>query len=254
VAPGPEDGAVEINRAFLRFGREMFYKETFGNEVFLTDILGVVDGPFNIRNILKAVAELRGRGTHNLRVELAEDITIGGKTYKKGQKIDTGLDVPKGAYAPLGLPVKYAGGKLKVGISCAACHATVDPQTKMVIEGAPNADLNAGLILAMATNSASYFMHTGQKLSDRQVRGLQRYLKGVVRTTEGDEVPLPDPEKLEAAVDADLAQWPPGSFDTTIDLENDPVQIPDAFTKGGHPYSWIPTAGAASRWRGRSTG
>jgi len=238
AAPGPEDGAVEINGALLKLGRNQFYKETFGNEVFLTDILGIVDGPFKIRNIMKAVAQLRGKGTNNLQVELAEDITIGGKTYKKGQKIDTGLDVPKGSYVPLGLPVKYADGKLKVGITCAACHATVDPQTKMVVEGAPNADLNAGLLLAMATNSAAYFMHTGQRLSDEQVRQLQHELKRMVRTTDGRTVSLPDPDKLEAAVDADLAKWPAGNFDSTIELKNDPAQIPDCFTKGGHPYGW----------------
>lgn len=101
----------------------MFYAETFGNEVFLTDILGIVDGPFTIPNLMKAIVELGGKGTTNLRVELAKEVTIGGKTYKKGDKIDTGIDVPKGAYAPLGMPVKFSEGRLKVGITCAACHA-----------------------------------------------------------------------------------------------------------------------------------
>ena len=48
----------------------------------------------------------------------------------------------------------------RAGITCALCHATVDAQSGKVIEGAPNQDFNAGLLLALATNSAAYFMHT----------------------------------------------------------------------------------------------
>jgi hypothetical protein len=41
----PENGAVQINDNLLKFGRKTLYQETFGNEVFLTDIMGIVDGP-----------------------------------------------------------------------------------------------------------------------------------------------------------------------------------------------------------------
>lgn len=119
----PENGGIPVTEDFLRLGRQMFYAETFGNEVFLTDILGIVDGPFTIPNLMQAIMELGGKGMTNLRVELAKEITIGGETYRKGDKIDTGIDVPKGAYAPLGMPVKFSEGRLKVGITCAACHA-----------------------------------------------------------------------------------------------------------------------------------
>lgn len=229
----PENGAIPITDDFLTLGRQMFYAETFGNEVFLTDIMGIVDGPFTIPNLMKAIVGLRGKGTTNLRVELAKEVTIGGKTYKKGEKIDTGIDVPKGAYAPLGMPVKFSEGRLKVGISCAACHATVDEQTKTVIEGAPNQDLNAGLLMALAPNSTAYFTHT-------DVKGLTNYLsKGKTgSTTQGSPVRLPDAKKLEEAVDAALVKWPPGNFDSTIDMENNPAQIPDSFTFEGHPYGW----------------
>jgi len=40
----PQNGAVAIDTAVLRLGREAFYGETFGNEVFLTDIMGLLDG------------------------------------------------------------------------------------------------------------------------------------------------------------------------------------------------------------------
>jgi hypothetical protein len=142
-----EAGAVKVDDSVLKLGREVFYKETFGNEVFLTDVMGVIDGPLTIGGFSKALLQLKGEGTTNLRVELAEDVTIGDRNYKKGEKIDTGIDVPKGSLAPLGMPVTWEGRKVRVGISCAACHATVDPDTKKVIEDAPNNDLNTGLII-----------------------------------------------------------------------------------------------------------
>lgn len=135
-------GAIVVDKQLLQLGREVFYKETFGNEVFLTDIMGIVNGPLTMTNIAKAIIALKGKGTINLQVELAEDIKIGGRTYKK-EKIGTGIDVPKGFFLPLGMPVVWDHGKLRIGISCAACHATVDTKTKKVVEGAPNNDFLA---------------------------------------------------------------------------------------------------------------
>jgi len=31
--------------ALLRLGRRAFYKENFGNEIFLSDVMGILDGP-----------------------------------------------------------------------------------------------------------------------------------------------------------------------------------------------------------------
>jgi hypothetical protein len=242
------DGSIKVDENLLKLGREVFYKETFGNEVFLTDVMGIIDGPLTIGNIAKAIAALRGKGTTNLRVELAEDIKIGDRLYQKGEKIDTGIDVPKGAYAPLGMPVSWKNGKVRVGISCAACHATVDPETKTVVEGAPNNDLNAGLIMALATNSTAYFTHTN-------VKGLQKYIRDLDRKitdSTGKQTSLPDPVALEEDVDKVLASWPRGNFDSTIDLEANPAQIPDSFTLGDHPYGWSGFA-AAGPFHGLTT-
>ena len=242
-----EKGAIEVNQSLLQNGRQAFYQETFGNEVFLTDILGIVDGAFTIPNVMKAILQLKGEGTSNLRVELAKDVVIGGNVLKKGTKIDTGIDVPKGAYAPLGLPITYSEGRVKVGISCAACHATVDRETKTVVEGAPNSDLNAGLLLALATNSASYFTHA-------EIDGLKHYLKDLNRTvvtSDGRTEPLPDPVALEKKVDETFANWIPGNFDSTIDLKSNLTQIPDSFTRRDHPYGWSGFA-AAGPFRGLS--
>lgn len=248
----PDNGAVQINDEFLKLGRKMFYTETFGNEVFLTDIMGIVNGPLTIPNIMKAIVQLKGKGTTNLQVELAKDIKVGDKTFKKGQIIDTGIDVAKGSYVPLGMPVKYSEGRIKVGVSCAACHATVDRESKMVIEGAPNSDLNAGLLMALATNSTAYFTHTDEKkISDEGMEKLADYLSNMVKASDGKSVPLPDAKKLEEAVDADLVKWSAGNFDSTIDMKNNPAQIPDSFTLGGHPYGWSGFA-AAGPFKGLS--
>lgn len=238
-----KNGAVEIDQRLLKIGRDTFYEETFGNEFFLTDIMGIIDGPFTIGNIAKAIIALKGEGTTNLRVELAEDITIGGKTYKKGEKIDTGIDVVKGTYAPLGMPVSVSKGKVRVGISCAACHATVDENTKQVIEGAPNSDLNLGLLLSLATNSSSYFTHAN-------IANIKDYIKESadrsVTTSKGTKESLPDPELLEKAVDETFSKWPHGHFDSSIDLVSNPTDIPDSFTLGDHPYGWSGFAAAGS--------
>lgn len=229
-----ENGAVKIDNKLLNLGRETFYKETFGNEVFLTDVIGVVNGPISVGNMAKAIVALKGKGTTNLQVELEETVKIGDKTFKKGDKIDTGIDVPKGAFAPLGMPVKYSEGKIKVGISCAACHATVHPKTLEVMEGVTNPDLNTGLVLALATNSAAYFPHS-------EIESIKNYLKDLNRTvvtTNGKREALPDPKKLEDAVDQVFVKWPRGNFDSSIDMKSNPTQIPDAFTLGDHPYSW----------------
>lgn len=230
----PENGAVPIDDGLLRLGKRAFYEETFGNEIFLTDVLGILDGPLNATQLARALADLGGAGTTNLRVPLAETVTVGGKTFEKGTLIDTGLDVPAGAYVPLGMRIKYVGGRVYAGITCAACHSTVDPVSKKVIHGAPNADLNAGLLLAMATNSAAYVAHTDIASLDPYVKDASR----TVPTTGGGTATLPDPQALEDAVDAVLLKWPPGSFDSMIDLQADPAQIPSSFTRGSHPFNW----------------
>lgn len=244
----PKNGAVKIDEAFKQMGKKAFYEETFGNEVFITDIMGAFNGPITLANIKGAIEELKGAGTSNLRVKLAKTITVGGKTFEKGTYIDTGLDVPKGSNEVLGMPLKVVDGQIKAGISCAACHATVDPASKLVVEGATNNDLNAGLFIALASNSAAYFTHT-------DITSLQQYLRDkslTVETSEGKTERLPDPKALEDAVDRNVLNWPKGNFDSTIDMHSNPSQIPDSFTTGDYPYGWSGHA-MAGPFKGLST-
>ncbi len=237
----PSAGAlVRVDEATVRRGREAFYGETFGDEIFLTDVLGVIDGPLTVYSFAKALMKLRGAGTTNLQLEVRRTMNVGGREFAKGSLIDTGLDVAKGAYAPLGMKIVKRGARIRVGMTCAVCHSTVDPETKKVVHGAPNTDLNAGLLLALATNSAAYFFHT-------DVSDLSKYVLPAGRqvlSADHTEIPLPDRGIFERAVDAALLAWPPGYFDSMIDFKAAPTQIPSSFTREAYPYGWSGFAAA----------
>ncbi|SHT00159.1 Predicted thiol oxidoreductase [Mycobacteroides abscessus subsp. abscessus] len=229
VSNGGEMGTSEQ----IELGRKLFYEETFGNEVFFSDILGMFNGALTLGNIGKAILKLNGESTNNLQVEAYKDFSAGDFHIKKGDLIDTGLDVAKGAKTPVGIKVVFDEGRLKAGVSCAACHATVDAKGK-IMEGVPNTDLQIGLALAMGTNTASYFTHT--ELED--IKDYISQSSTQIETSTGGKEFLPDIEKFEKFVDAEIIKWPAGSNDTTIDLHNNPVQIPDAMTNGDRPFGW----------------
>lgn len=89
-----DNGAVEVTPALINLGRDAFYRETFGNERFLTDVVGSLNGPINLVTITKAIAHLGGKHTANLQVPVNHEITIGGREFKAGTLLNTGLDVP----------------------------------------------------------------------------------------------------------------------------------------------------------------
>jgi hypothetical protein len=122
----PETGAVEITQDLIDLGRDVFYRETFGNEYFFTDVVGALNGPINLVSMTKAIAALGGKPTTNLQIPLDQDVTIGGQSFKAGTLLNTGLDVPKGSLIPLGMQLHKRGSNIRVGLTCAVCHATVD--------------------------------------------------------------------------------------------------------------------------------
>ncbi|WP_298954409.1 cytochrome C oxidase Cbb3 [uncultured Methylobacterium sp.] len=232
----PAAGAIRIDDALLRTGREAFWRETYGNEVFLSDAMGLLDGGLGIVEVSLALARLAGRGTHDLRVRLARDVRVGDRLYRAGETISTGLDVPRGGLFPLGIRTVYDRGRIRMGITCALCHAAVDPGSGKVVEGAPNTDLNTGLMMALAANPAAYVVHTG-------VASLDPYRTDPGRVVPGTADRLPDSDALARDVRAMLAAWPPGSFDSSPDLVNNPTSIPSSFTRDAHPYGWSGHAG-----------
>ena len=229
----PSQGAIRIDEELLRMGRKTFYTETFGNEYFLTDIMGILNGPMNLYNLGKALLELRGRGTDNLEITIPEDIQIGNRFFRRGEKVKTGLDVAPGTLIPVGMVAKWTATGIKVGVTCALCHTALNPDTGRLVEGAPNRDLNIGLMMAMATNSSVYFRHTGNNPLDKNIE------RGDISVpTENGSVWLPDADTFEQLVDSDLLSWPPGNFDSSWDLVNNPTSIPDTYTFAEPPYGW----------------
>jgi hypothetical protein len=228
----PENGAVEITEDLINFGRKMFYQETFGNEVLFTDIVGIIDGPLGLGKLSRSILALQGQPTSNLQVTLDEAVALGDRTFPAGTVISTGLDVPKGSLFPVGLVNHLDRGKLRVGITCALCHAAVNEQTGRILEGATNTDINLGVLLAMATNSAALFRQTD--VNPNQVPpGEQTYLTG-----DGESAQLPDPQIMEDAVDAAFLSWPPGNFVSNGDLVNNSAKIPSSYTHEAFPYAW----------------
>ena len=230
----PASGAVHINDETLRLGRQVFYQETYGNEVFLTDIMGLLDGPLPLWQYVKAIFRLRGTSTTNLRVAIAHDAVVGGRQFREGELIDTGLDVPAGVLIPLGMKIKFEDFRFKAGLTCAACHSTVDQATGKVIHGAPNRDFNAGLLMALGTNSVAYFPHANRAALDEGLKATKASVPG----SEGAPVAVPDPQTFEDAIDRVFLQWPPGFFDSTIDLVANPTDMPASFTLDAHPYGF----------------
>lgn len=217
VNPGPTGEAA-------RRGRAAFYGEALGGEALFSETVAVLAGPLRPWPVLRALLELRGAGTRNLRVELAEDATIGGRTFARGATIDTGLDVAAGSWVPLGVTVEVTPRlAVRVGFTCALCHATVDPETMRVIHGAANRDLRIGLILALARGSAALREHGDGASAD------------------------------EVAVDRVMSAWPPGSFDARRDGVAEAVRIPEVFGRGvapgeGHPFAGVTGEVATSAW------
>jgi hypothetical protein len=226
------NGAVPISDELVQLGREVFYQESFNSERFFTDVVGWLDGGLRLGDYIRAIIGLAGRGTDNLQVRLSRDVTVGGQTFEEGTVINTGIDVARGSFLPVGAKVSYDRGRIRMGLTCAVCHAAFDPNSGQIIDGATNQNLDAGLILAMATNSAAYFTHTG--VDARELPPGDQ----VMVLPDGTSEPLPDAQALEDAVDAQLLAWPPGSFDTTTDLVSNPIRVPDSFTRGDHPFAW----------------
>ncbi|MCT7963092.1 hypothetical protein NG791_20690 [Laspinema sp. D1] len=236
----PENGAIEITDELIDLGRKNFYTETFGNEVIFTDVVGILDGPINIASMTKAILALKGQPTTNLQIPLKEDITVGGQTFKAGTMLNTGLDVPKGSVLPLGLSNHLSGTKVRVGVTCALCHAAIDGKTGAILEGATNNDIDAGLLLAMASNTAALYRQTGVNPLELP-KGSHTYLN-----SQGELAKLPDSESFEEAVDQVFLSWAPGNFDSSGDQIDNPSQIPPSYTHDAWPYSW--SGGSSIGW------
>lgn len=189
LTEGPAEARGPQNPALVNGGREIFRFDTYGNETFWSDTLGLHEA------IAAAVSPQLALQV-GLKVD-ADALPAEIKAALAAQTID--LEDPATTVALLdldavvGVSGQVEGGKLiRVGITCALCHSTVDnslaPGIGRRLDGWPNRDLDVGAIVALS-------------------------------------------DSLTPAQRAVYESWAPGMYDPrfNIDGKNIPVVLPPAF-------------------------
>jgi hypothetical protein len=212
----------------------VFRYETFGNERFFSDILGLDDGL--VRRGVTPNALLAAGVQLDVDKLPAEFRLVdgGGGVYEDASATRRLIE----ANAVIGLVARDG----RVGVTCAWCHSRSDDRIYAGVgrrlDGVPNARLAAGEVLAWGERSRAYLPFAN-----------------VSRTGSGASVDLDaatDPAGLEDAVDAALRAWPRGQADILPDGVGNPTDIPSLFVMGPHgPYLWdgsFSGAGDASQY------
>ncbi len=202
-------------------GQSVFRYETFGNEKFFSEILGLDEGFARLgvtpNALLAAGAQL---DADKLPSEFRR-VDVGAGPYAEASATIQLIE----ANAVIGLVVR--GGR--VGVTCAWCHSRADDAIHSGVgrrlDGAPNVRLAVGEVFAWGERSRAYLPFTN-------VSGAGR--GPVVNLDSGI-----DPGALERAVDAALRAWPPGQADILPDGLGNPTDIPSLFAVRPHgPYLW----------------
>jgi mono/diheme cytochrome c family protein len=233
------DRLINANsRQMVREGRRAFRSDTFGDEAFWGDLLG-------LHNAIQGTA-FGGVATPDLKIDGVSPKTA----LAVGLKVDVealprdllnalrrgqvNLDDPATTLALLRLNAVVgltgffqSGGSLKsIGIQCALCHSTVDnafaPGIGRRLDGWANRDLDIGLIASLAPN-----------------------LQPVA-----DLLSLAGPPVDVAAVKRVLRSWGPGKFDAALllDGKSAPTLIPPAFGLAGvNLHTWTGW-GSVTHW------
>jgi hypothetical protein len=217
-------GLVHITPALIARGQSIFLEHEIGDSFGLQKVFGFTAGFARIfPEVLQAISNLKGRPTTNLRIVLWRNLTIGSRTFPRGSTLDTGLDVEAGADFPLGL-------RLNGAPTCAVCHVTLDKDGNRLV-GAPNADINAPLIIALAPNTASAFARLSLNPLDPVYAGHKQIID-----SRGRLITLPNAAKFERAFDDAVMDVPAGHFESSPDGINNTTKIPSVFTFGTGPY------------------
>lgn len=220
-------GAVHINQQLLESGENIFFNRKLGDTFGLQRVLGFGAGLALIQpEINKAIRDLQGRSTTNLRITLEKNLTLGNRFFPAGTAIDTGFDVERGASLPLGLTPSG-------DFTCAACHAALS-KTGRRLKGVPNGDLGISLLIALAPNTAAGFARLDIDPLNPEYQGNGK----TIVDSHGQLVTLPDPEKFEQAFDDAVLAVPFGNFESSPDGINNTIQIPNLFTFQTGPYAF----------------
>jgi hypothetical protein len=231
--PGSFDHSIKENaEEMMEKGRSVFRYETFGDEAFWSDKL----------QLHKAIADSKHGGNGaglspkaalaaGLKVDL--DMLPGflRRKIQDGKFLDdpwVTLQLIK-ANAVLGVKGTFdgSGNLIKIGMTCASCHSTVNHPSGIGsrLDGWANRDLNVGAIVSMAPDLTVY-----------------QELLGVDRET----------------VLKVLASWGPGKFDAELNLDGKAFRpdgksgatlIPEAFGHAGHNlHTWTGGWGNVTYW------
>lgn len=268
LAPAP---LAQADPAAVEFGQKLLANETFGNEVFWTEIMGLLNGTIEVNGqsvavlpiILGAIDDLDGvKGnlfsgngnafTENLVIEIPPNTTLDGAIKLPAGKFATGLAVPKGSPVPVGVvPVvvakdtpgavnpsalnnSYPDQAFTFGVSCSLCHEIVRKDGSR-LPGMANTQLQVGVIFALASNSSALMALGGVRPSDIDP------FRADQAKFDADGDGIVDADKLadfERMIDEEFLLTPKGYFDVTLDARTNPTQIPVNSTNGNQPLLW----------------
>jgi len=146
-------GNAQVNaRQLVRQGQQIFRFDTFGDEAFWSDLLG-------LQQVVASISPRQALGL-GLKVDAEALSPALVQSLKRGE---VNLDDPAvtvqlvQANAVLGVVGSTnSAGSLRVGLTCAVCHSTVDNAVTFGIgkriDGLANRDLNVGAIVAAVPN------------------------------------------------------------------------------------------------------
>ena len=138
-------GFVHITRDLIDRGRAIFFDHLIGDTFGLPKVFGFTFGfcAYPARGHRHRSGS-RGKPTTNLRVVPLKDLILGSHTFPRGTALDTGLDVEPGALLHWVYDLKARRARYAMSRSTT---------TAISWSSATNWDLNAPLIIALATNT-----------------------------------------------------------------------------------------------------
>lgn len=196
-SPATGPGLVTLDSNLVRQGQAIFRFSTFGDESFWTDTARMHE--VVATSVSPALALQVGLKVDADTLPAAVAAAIAAGQVDLNSPATTVTLLKLGAVVGLNGTVQTVNGKdslVKLGITCALCHSTVDnsfaPGIGHRLDGFPNHDLNVGAIVALSP-------------------------------------------AIPAATKAILNSWGPGKYDarTNFDGKNDPAVIPPAYGLNG---------------------
>ncbi|HVP11700.1 MAG TPA: hypothetical protein VMV94_11000 [Phycisphaerae bacterium] len=243
-------GLIQISEQLISDGRDRFFNQLLGDPASIGQIfaetnqffalnpnnlapVNPADDPSGVlafrRQALLTILLRPRLAETNLKVRPDRDLRLGSSVFPAGSEVSTGMDIAAGETIPVGAQ--------NGGVSCASCHASVDPATGRTVIGRANFDLNIGLFLALSSNTTSSFLRFNKSQIDPFDPRFPPTGRRII-DSQGHTVQLPDPAALEAAVDDIVLAIPPGGFDAAADATTAVSKIPDCFVFGEGGMGW----------------